>query len=141
MRRTQRQASASAKAAHSMESSSGAEYQTHPSLDGEGVISAKKVAMVQDDVFVCADAVDTSKLLRASRVSLMELAEEIGANVLVDERWTCNVSIPRHRDGTYRVHVKYYASAARSQRRDPGRPVALTQAKGVPGLMTIIERQ
>jgi hypothetical protein len=41
---------------------------------------------VQNDIFFCRDAVDVPKLLRGSRASLFERAENIGANVLVDER-------------------------------------------------------
>lgn len=38
------------------------------------------------------------------------------------------------------LQVQYSANAARSDRRDPGRPVALDRSKGVPGLMTILKR-
>lgn len=66
--------------------STSGEPQTHPLLRGEGVTSKRKVPLVQSDLFFCRDAVDVPKLLRGSRASLLERAENIGANVLVDER-------------------------------------------------------
>jgi hypothetical protein len=71
--------------AESIDSTSG-EPQTHPLLQGEGATSKRKVPLVQCDLFFCRDAVDVPKLLRGSRASLLERAENIGANVLVDER-------------------------------------------------------
>jgi hypothetical protein len=68
-----------------IDSTSG-EPQTHPLLQGEGATSRRKVPLVQCDLFYCRDAVDVPKLLRGSRASLLERAENIGANVLVDER-------------------------------------------------------
>lgn len=68
-----------------IDSTSG-EPQTHPLLRGEGVTSKRKVPLVQSDLFFCRDAVDVPKLLRGSRASLLDRAENIGANVLVDER-------------------------------------------------------
>ncbi|KAL6306392.1 hypothetical protein BKA93DRAFT_729404 [Sparassis latifolia] len=125
---------------HRIESSSG-DPQTHPVLDGEGVVSERRVPLVQEDDFVCRDAVDVVKLLRAVRATLYENAETLGGSVLVDEQWTCSISVPRHRnDRTYKVHIQYTASAARSDRNDPQRPVAMERARGVPGLMTIVSR-
>jgi len=123
-----------------IESSSG-DPQTHPALSVDGAVSERKVPLVQEDVFVCRDAVDVVKLLRAVRATLYENARTLGANVLVDEKWTCSISLPRHRnDRTYKVHICYSASAARSDRGDPQRPVAMERARGIPGLMTIIDR-
>ncbi|KAI0763080.1 hypothetical protein BD413DRAFT_484725 [Trametes elegans] len=137
-----RRHSARAKAkSHHIESTSGDAPQTHPSLDGAGAVSTLKVPLEQVETFVCRDGVDTALLLRAVRGALLEKAQELGANVLVDEHWTCTICGPRHRsDGTFRVYIHYTASAARSDRRDPQRPVALESARGVPGLMTILKR-
>ncbi|KAI0074445.1 hypothetical protein K474DRAFT_1685720 [Panus rudis PR-1116 ss-1] len=128
--------------AHHIESSSGPEPQTHPSLRGDNAgVSVRKVPLIQEARYVCADAVDVVKLVRAVRAELYEKAEAIGANVLVDEQWTCTICGPRHRrDGTFKVFVRYSASAARASVPDPQRPVALENAKGVPGLMTVISR-
>lgn len=68
-----------------IESSSGA-AQTHPTMAGDGVVSARKVPIVQEDTFECRDAVDVPRLLRAVRASLYETAQALGANVLVDEQ-------------------------------------------------------
>jgi len=96
---------------------------------------------VVEDRYRCKDAADVRKLLRASRSKVLERALALGGNVLVDEMWTCNVSGPRHGgSGTFIVNINYTASAARSTRPDPSNPVALDQAKGVPGLMTILGR-
>ncbi|KAI0947893.1 hypothetical protein AcW1_009536 [Taiwanofungus camphoratus] len=115
--------------------------QTHPSLSGEGTVSVRRVPIVQEDDFVCRDGVDAVKLLRLSRASLYEKARTIGASVLVDEEWSCTICTPRHRtDGTFRVHIRYSAHAARSDIRDPQKPVALERVRGVPGLMTILSR-
>ncbi|KAI0631134.1 hypothetical protein C8Q77DRAFT_1061853 [Trametes polyzona] len=124
---------------HHIESSSGDEPQTHPTL--QGAVSAEKIHLEQDETFVCRDGVDATKLLRAVRGALYQKAQTYGANVLADEQWTCTICGPRHRsDGTFKVHVRYSASAARSDRRDPQRPVALEKARSVPGLMTILSR-
>ncbi|KAF9788310.1 hypothetical protein BJ322DRAFT_622596 [Thelephora terrestris] len=120
-------------------SSSGPAPITHPSLPG--AMSATKIPMNRDDEFICASGVDVPKLLRACRSTLLEQARKIGANVLVDEHW--NVSITPQKtgeDGPYKVQIQYSANATRSDRRDPGRPVALDQAISVPGLMTIVKR-
>ncbi|EIN08359.1 hypothetical protein PUNSTDRAFT_68484 [Punctularia strigosozonata HHB-11173 SS5] len=135
------QGRAQARKSHHIVSSSGDAPQTHPSLAGEGVTSAKKVGLRYRDVFVCANAVDPAKLLRATRDRLLEMAESIGANALVDERWEMTVCGPKHRnDGSFRVYVEYSAKAARAAIPDPRKPVALQNAKGVPGLMTITHR-
>jgi len=68
-----------------IDSTSG-EPKTHPSLQGEGATSVRKVPLIQSDLFSCRDAVDVPKLLRGSRASLLERAEFMGADVLVNER-------------------------------------------------------
>jgi len=120
-------------------STSGPEPITHPSLDD--AVSTHKVSVRRQDQFVCASAVDVPKLLRACRSTLLDQARTIGANVLVEEQWCTSIVPAKNRaDGPYKVQVQYSANAARSDRRDPGRPVALDQSKGVPGLMTILKR-
>lgn len=71
---------------HHIVSDSG-EPQTHPSLAAEGAVSERKVPLVQQEHFVCRDAVDVPKLLRAVRGALYEKALSVGANVLVDEQY------------------------------------------------------
>ena len=66
-----------------VESSSG-EPQTHP---GVLLSSPHKLPLSEEGRFICKDAVDAVKLLRAVRSSLFEKAETIGANVLVDEQY------------------------------------------------------
>jgi len=96
---------------------------------------------MHQDQFICLGAVDLPKLLRACRATLYDNAQNLGANVLIDEHWSATIYGPKHRtDSTFRVHIHYSASAARSEKCDPRRPVALDQAKGIPGLMTILER-
>ncbi|KAI5116642.1 hypothetical protein M0805_000402 [Coniferiporia weirii] len=131
--------------AHHIESTSGPEPITHPSLltadDAEGTHKRRARLEVQD-VFTCADAVDVPRLLRASRASLLDRASLFHANVLVDEHWSCSICGPKHRsDGSYRVLVRYTATAACSTLRESRQPVALEQVKGVEGLMTITNRE
>ncbi|KAH9836371.1 uncharacterized protein C8Q71DRAFT_80209 [Rhodofomes roseus] len=108
---------------------------------GEGALSVKRVPLEREDTFECRDGVDAAKLVRLARASLLEEAQSIGANVLVDEQWSCHVCGPRHDGRTFKVHVHYSALAARSDRSDPQRPPAVERARGVPGLMTIVDRQ
>ena len=80
-----RRSSSKAKAKeYPIESSSG-EPQTHPVLRGEGVTSARKVPLQDQRRFLCRDGVDVKKLLRTMRAEMLEEAQMIGANVLVDE--------------------------------------------------------
>ncbi|KAL4079555.1 hypothetical protein J3A83DRAFT_4210618 [Scleroderma citrinum] len=117
------------------------EPQTHPSLCGEGA-TARRVSLVHSDLFICKGAVDVLKLLRASRASLLEKAEYIGANVLLEESWGCTIRMPKvARQGSYRVRIRYCALASRSSRPDPQKPVALDRVHNIPGLMTIVERE
>ncbi|KAG2143013.1 hypothetical protein DEU56DRAFT_939223 [Suillus clintonianus] len=127
--------------AESIVSTSG-EPQTYPLLQGEGATSKRKVPLVQSDLFFCRDAVDVPKLLRGSRASLLERAESMGANVLVDESWECSIRVPRdRRQGSFKVQVRYCASASRSSIPDPQKPVALDRVQNVSGLMTILDRE
>lgn len=107
------------------------EPKTHSSLQGEGATSSRKVPVEQNDLFSCMGAVDVPKLLRGSRASLLERAEFMGANVLVDERcvrlckvlvflfadslstsWECSIRTPRdRRHGFFKVHVRYSLSS------------------------------
>jgi hypothetical protein len=126
---------------HHIDSSSG-EPQTHPSLTGDGVTCAERVDIELNENYVCVGAVDVVKLLRCSRTKLFEKASFWNANVLIDEQWDCTICGPKHRrDGTFRVHIRYSASASRSSRPDPQKPVALEKAKSVPGLMTVLPRR
>ncbi|KAJ7512777.1 hypothetical protein B0H11DRAFT_1697838 [Mycena galericulata] len=121
-------------------STSGEDPQSHPGVQ-EAVTSPTREPMRHTDTFICDGAVNVVQLLRATRNTLMEEAESIGANVLVDEKWDCTICGPKHRsNGTFKVDITYTASATRSERSDPHRPVALDKVKGVPGLMTIIKR-
>ncbi|KAJ7906289.1 hypothetical protein B0H13DRAFT_2274095 [Mycena leptocephala] len=131
-----------------IESSSGEDPQSHPGVE-EAVTSTAREPLWRTDVFICDGAVNGAQLLRVVRNTLMELAELIGANALVDERWNCTILGPKHRpNGTFKVQqtlkgysqISYTASATRSDRADPHRPVALDKVKGVPGLMTVIKR-
>ncbi|THH32776.1 hypothetical protein EUX98_g1409 [Antrodiella citrinella] len=123
------------KTATTVKSTSG-DPQTHPGIQ---LTCERKVPLDEEERFVCRDGVDTMKLLRAARTTLYEKAEALGANVLVDEQWSCAISGPR-RDGSYRVLIRYSACASRSSVADPQKPVGLENARCVPGLMTILSR-
>ncbi|TCD71924.1 hypothetical protein EIP91_000056 [Steccherinum ochraceum] len=123
--------------AQAIESSSGEGPRTHFGLE---LTCERKVPLYEEGRFVCRDGVDAAKLLRAVRSFLYEKAESIGANVLVDEQWSCAISGPR-RGNTYRVLIRYSASASRSSTPDPQRPVGLENIRNVDGLMTILSRE
>jgi len=123
-----------------LELSSG-DPKTHPNV-AESAKDQNKVPVEQTDNFVCAGGVNLSTLLRITRISLMEHAErELGANSVVDEQWECTISGPKPvQSGKYKVLIRYTASATISSVSDCRRPVALDQAKSIPGLMCILER-
>lgn len=70
---------------HHIESSSG-EPQSHPGVV-EAMSCAHKEEIQFHDVFVCIGAVNVTTLLRATRDVLMDVAENLGANALVDEQY------------------------------------------------------
>jgi len=125
---------------HHIASSSG-EPQTHPSLADDGVTCIVKVDIELNEDYICAGAVDVVKLLRCSRTKVLEKASFWNANALINEKWDCTICGPEHRrDGTFKVHIRYSASALRSSQPDPHKPVALDKAKSVPGLMTVLPK-
>ncbi|KAL0960128.1 hypothetical protein HGRIS_011767 [Hohenbuehelia grisea] len=135
-------ASSAAPKPNFVESISGDRPQSHNELSGQGVTSIRKLPMAMEDTYVCIGGVNAKMLLRATRTSLMEQAEQAGANVLVDEQWKCTIRGPKNgrTNGAFKVTIQYSASAARSVVSDPHKPVALENAKGIPGLMTILRR-
>lgn len=88
-------------------------------------------------VFVCQGGVNTVRLLQLTRKSLLEEGQMVGANALVNEMWSCEV-FQRSRE-VYEVRIRYGASIAKAYRNPPSEPVAVKEAKGIPGLMTILE--
>ncbi|KAF7306073.1 hypothetical protein HMN09_00762200 [Mycena chlorophos] len=137
MRRASESAKSKSSKSWHIQSSSGSEPQSHPAvLEGA---SEEREPVEHRDVFICADAVNVGQLLRATRNALMEDAESMGANALVDEHWEVTICGPKHRrNGSFKVEVSYSGAATHSEQPDPHRPVALDKAQGVPGLMTCI---
>jgi hypothetical protein len=119
---------------------SSGEPQTHPGL-AEACKNQEQATVELTDNFVCVGGVNVTTLLRATRMSLLEHVEPLGANALLNEQWECKIAKPKptHK-GPYKVRVHYSACAAKSPMADPHRPVNLDKAKNVPGLMTIIRR-
>lgn len=70
---------------HHIQSNSGDQPITHPSLTGEGAVSVRQVPLYTEERYVCKDGVDVVKLLRTTRAALMERAEAIGGNALINE--------------------------------------------------------
>jgi len=127
--------------AHHIRSTSGDEPQTHPSLTPDDD-SPTGPHLSINEFFVCADAVDVPRLLKATRTTLHRRAMAVGGNVLLNEQWVCTICGPKHRrSGNFHVKIHYQAIASRSQTADPGIPPNLQRSKGVPGLMTIISRR
>jgi len=111
---------------------------SHPSVVSDSELAKVDTKVVQIEHFLCADAVDVTMLLRAVRAALLERVKICGADSLVDEGWTCKIRGPKNK--VYRAHIEYTAHPAHTGRADPGRPVVPQKARGVSGLMTILER-
>jgi len=115
---------------------------THPNV-AEGAQDQHKIPVEQSDYFVCSGGVNLITLLRITRMALMDRAERaLGANSVVDEQWECIISGPKPvQSQRYKVQIRYTAFATLSSVPDCCRPVALDQAKCIPGLMFILERK
>ncbi|KAH7921143.1 hypothetical protein BV22DRAFT_1038980 [Leucogyrophana mollusca] len=124
----------------SIESSSGP-ARTHPTLlDTKPVTYGPRVA--HKDKFICKGGVDAVKLLDVSRRGLYSTAKEMGGNVLLEEQWDCKICHPRfHKHDRFKVTIHYSAQVARSPRPDAQKPIEAAAAKGVKGLMTVLDRQ
>ncbi|KAJ3563147.1 hypothetical protein NP233_g9129 [Leucocoprinus birnbaumii] len=122
---------------------SGAEPLTHPLAQSTLSPDSVKVNFAHKDTYVCAGngGVDVVRLLRATRSAIVEQATTIGANALVDERWSYSINQPKNRPrGQYKISVQYAASAISADCRDTPQPVAMDKIQSIPGLMTVISR-
>lgn len=117
---------------------------THESLlDAADDNAVERIArLVHDDEFIVdpAGGVHAPRLVALTRRELLTKAGMVGANALVDEQWTVTICKPKRRGTKTRVNVHYTAVAARCKGADPQVPVAIQEAQGVPGLMTVLER-
>ncbi|KAF8979441.1 hypothetical protein BDQ17DRAFT_1264675, partial [Cyathus striatus] len=92
--------------------------------------------------FYCKGAVNVGRLLHLSRKELYDLARSSGANVLLNEEWCCKITHPLFKGKNhYRVRILYSADLACSMLSDAQKPVAVEDAKGVEGVMIILDRQ
>lgn len=80
-------AAAQGQAGVPLECTSGNTPQTHPCLLGEGVTLPRKVPLIEQRRLLCQGGVDTKRLLRTLRSTLLEEAQMIGATVLVNEQY------------------------------------------------------
>ncbi|KAG6371647.1 hypothetical protein JVT61DRAFT_9361 [Boletus reticuloceps] len=91
--------------------------------------------------FLCKGGVDARRLVDVSRKGLYSVAKAMGGNVLLEEQWDC---IIRHaklqKRGEFKVVVHYSATVARSAWPDAQKPVQIEAAKGIKGLMTVLDR-
>lgn len=127
--------------AHHLFSSSEEEPITHAGLKEGAIPGVPAIPVEYTDRFDCEGGVNAVTLIRVTRNTLLETVEEfLGANALVDELWDCTICGPKH-GHHYKVEISYSGSAIRSSNPDPHHPVAVENAKGVPGLMTIIKRE
>ncbi|KAG2045197.1 hypothetical protein BDR03DRAFT_938160 [Suillus americanus] len=93
------------------------------------------------DEFTCKGGVDAGRLVNLARKGLYSTAKEMGGNVLLEEKWDCEIRHPRYqRRDQFKVTIHYSATVARSCRPDAQRPVEIEAAKGIRGLMTVIDR-
>ena len=113
---------------------SSGEPKTHPGL-AEACENQDQAAVELTDNFVCAGGVNVTTLLRATRMSLLERVEPLGANALLEEqcvpfslcliirllrspffllsnssRWECQIAKPKpaHK-GPYKVRVSQHS--------------------------------
>ncbi|KAG6334928.1 hypothetical protein ID866_4170 [Astraeus odoratus] len=97
--------------------------------------------VVHTEQFLCKGGVDTGRLLDLSRKGLFATAKEMGGNILLDEQWDCSIRHPGlQKNHEFKVIIRYSATVARSFFPDVQRPVGIEAARGVKGLMTILDR-
>lgn len=97
--------------------------------------------VVHTEQFLCKGGVDACRLLDLSRRGLYSMAKEMGGNVLLDEEWDCSIRHPRlYKNHEFKVTIHYTATVARSFSPDGQRAVGIEAAKGIKGLMTILDR-
>ncbi|KAF5357199.1 hypothetical protein D9756_006591 [Leucocoprinus leucothites] len=128
---------------HTIACTSGPEPLTHPRAQANSQQDSARVMLGHKDNYVCAGngGVDVVRLLRATRSAIVEQATTVGANALVDERWSYVINQPKHRPrGQYKISVQYTASAISANCRDTPHPVAMDKIQSIPGLMTVISR-
>ncbi|KAF5355947.1 hypothetical protein D9756_004261 [Leucocoprinus leucothites] len=96
----------------------------------------------RNDLYYCKGGVNVAMLLRLTRECLLEFGRNSGANILVDEEWHCTItkSIVRYRE-SFRVQVVYSAVIAEAEGEDPRKVAKVEDAKGIEGLMTVLERR
>lgn len=97
--------------------------------------------VIHTEQFICKGGVDTGRLLDISRKKLYTTAKAMGGNVLLDEQWDCSIRHPKLQKHEFKVTIRYSATVARSFFPDGQRPVGIEAAKGVKGLMTVLDRQ
>ncbi|KAG1871179.1 hypothetical protein C8R48DRAFT_596419 [Suillus tomentosus] len=120
-----------------VESSSGP-ARTHPCLaDLKPTIVGPRVE--HKDEFTCKGGVDAGRLVNLARKGLYSTAKEMGGNVLLEEKSAHPLSLYQRRD-QFKVTIHYSATVARSCWPDAQRPVEIEAAKGIKGLMTVIDR-
>ncbi|KAI9465911.1 hypothetical protein BJY52DRAFT_1113325 [Lactarius psammicola] len=115
---------------------------THPVLRRSQLHKASQ-SLTYSRTLVCADAVNAEVLLRFSRNELFERAQQANRHVtaLVDEEW--QYTVQQTKNGDYNVQVSYSACPAQCQDTtvDPRKPIALSHATNIPGLMRIIQSE
>ncbi|KAL4068339.1 hypothetical protein V8B97DRAFT_894487 [Scleroderma yunnanense] len=115
-----------------------------PAHSHETTLKPVKVGprVMHTEQFLCRGGVDTGRLLDLSRKGLYSTAKEMGGNILLDEQWDCSIRNPKHqRNYEFKVIIHYSATVARSFYPDARRPVSIEAAKGIKGLMTILDRE
>ncbi|KAJ8588196.1 hypothetical protein M405DRAFT_740725 [Rhizopogon salebrosus TDB-379] len=129
----------SVKDAECIESSSGP-ARTHTCLaDSKPTIVGPRVE--HKDEFVCKGGVDAGRLLNLARKDLYSTAKKMGGNILLEEKSVHPIRHPRSQSrDQFKVTIHYSATVARSPELDAQKPVEIQAAKGIKGLMTVIDR-
>ncbi|KAF8527322.1 hypothetical protein JB92DRAFT_2698577 [Gautieria morchelliformis] len=120
--------------------SSGPSRKTHSTLST--CTNQRRGTIEHHDVYVCSNAVNAPRLVALTREAMDAQVQRWGGNAMVDESWSYTIQQRKSNHGnSFKVSVKYRGVVAQCERPDPHYPVALEEAKGIPGLMTVISRQ
>ncbi|TFK25133.1 hypothetical protein FA15DRAFT_591135 [Coprinopsis marcescibilis] len=121
--------------------SSGKYPSTHRGVAGTLESRFHPVPLQYSCMFMCIGGVDLAILLRETRSALIERMFSnlpVCANTLIEEHWRASICGPKNE--VYHVFIVYSGKAAQSTTSDPRQPVGLDQAKGIPGIMSVVRR-
>ncbi|TFK41402.1 hypothetical protein BDQ12DRAFT_711145 [Crucibulum laeve] len=115
---------------------------THTHLTDADAVIATGPRVTRRETYLCKGAVNTARLLHLTRKEVYDIAKDHNANVLLNEEWSCDIKNPWYRSkDEYKAIIQYSANIARSHREDAQKPVAIENARGIEGVMIVLERR